>query len=124
MNPLLETWVSSGPDHDDLQNPYWTIEQAGCPGRHNDPERFETHGDPCVITTVQREMQHGCDEGLSYDDLEKRAAILAAAPRMLRILLEAEVVFRPKKLDVLLTELGFPDKASREAARQLIDRLP
>ena len=147
MNPLLETWVYTGLDHDHLQNPYWTIEQAACPGRSAEG----THNNPCTITTVGQEMVAGCDEGLTYDELEKRAAIIAAAPRMLRFLLTYEFAGCdtdegwvrgcgsceqvPRMLldtqhaagceyDALLTDLGFPDTASRDAARKLIAELP
>lgn len=145
MNPLLETWRSAGPDHNHLQEPYWTIEQANCPGRSEEG----THNDPCNITTVGQEMVAGCDEGLSYTDLEQRAAIIAAAPRMLRLWLKHEWGTAPDddfvccivcgeefvpaqkkqhdskcQLDLLLTELGFSDTASRDAARKLIEALP
>jgi hypothetical protein len=77
----------------------------------------------------------------------ERAKLAAAAPRMLRMLLESEWVKdgdgqmccwsceygaygdeqEPEhgpscELDVLLTELGFPDAASRTAAREAIKR--
>lgn len=138
MNPLLETWASVGPDHNHLQKPYWTIEQADCHGRSEEG----THNNPCTITTVGQEMMAGCDEGLSYADLELRAAIIAAAPRMLRLHLRNEFVQHPEyalcsnchgdnrthaklcPLDALLTEFGFPTAKSREDARKLIEAMP